>query len=562
MTIDPKDLRTLLVRVTAVTLAVRLVPMIGQDLGVHEAALALGVGDVAHEAWPRLLRGLYRAGGGFGAFLRLLPLLCEVAAPALAVAFARAAGWGAIPGLLAGLILAMAPLGLDAGVRGDGVALVTSAALLALALLRAGLRAGDTRRVVLSALPLLVGAVLEPPLLLIVPGGLLLAARAVAATAVRRAGVVAWLGASALALLLRHTPIGLGIAGDGLPAGWLAALPTTASWWLAGPSMDLSGWGQTPPYLAALQAFAAVLPSGTAGALARQLELQPAAMPAIVVGGLLALAAGVGLWRGRVWPDPVAVTPTAEAGWQTLGVQVSVPRTLGDRDVLPLLLPLLLALAFVAWGAATAQPAGLMGALAVARACALLLLGVGLTALTLPQRRSEPPAVGSRAAWRLAAIALAVFGLGAHHLLVQTQAADRQSARKVARYARESLGHRGALLAIGGRGVPILALLDPYRRAAGFQLTAADPAEALSALTAVLAQKPDALVLVGDRDALGPTGAVAAPDADLTLTWQMLAPTLAASGWQAVEDSHRFLGHTAVVAFVPVAPPPTSGHAP
>ncbi len=546
MTIDPKDLRTLLIRVTAVTLAVRLVPLIGQDLGVHEAALALGLGDAGHEPWTQLTRGLLLAGGGFSAFARLIPLLCEVATPALAVLFARAAGWGAIPGLLAGLLLAMGPLGLDMGERADGVALVTMASLLALALLRAGLRDGNAFKTGLSALPLLLIGPLAPSVLLLVPGGLYLAARSVTGDAPKRAGLAAWLAAT-LAVVANR----LGVIGALLPHP-----PLTASWWLGTATMDPSGWAHTAPWLAAVQALGAVLPTGTQGALARQLDLREAATPALVFGGGLVLTALAGLWRGRVRPDPIALPPSAQTGWQTVGVQVSVPRDLGDRDLVPLAIPLIFVLVFAAWSAWQGRVDGLTDALAVARACAVLLMGVGLSARAMPRSQSAAEAKGGKPAWQLAATALVVFGIGASHLLAQTQAADRQSARKVARFARESLGQKGAMLALGGRGVPVLFLLDPYLREKRLAWSAADPAEALEQLTTLLAQNPDAVVLVGDRDALGPTDENAQPREELEAIWQFLLPTLSASGWQQVEDSHRFLGHTAVLTFVRQAVPP------
>ncbi len=540
MTIDPKDLRTLLIRVTAITLAVRLVPLIGQDLGVHEAALALGLGDAGHEPWTQVTRGLLLAGGGFSAFARLIPLLCEIATPALAVGFARAAGWGAIPGLLAGLLLAMGPLGLDMGERADGVAPVTMASLAALALLRSGLRDGDTRKTALSALPIALVGVLAPSVLLLVPGAVYLTARSVTGDAPKRAGLVAWLAAAIAVVGLR-----LGVVGSLSPHA-----PLSASWWLGTATMDPSGWAETPPWLAAVQALGAVLPTGTRGALARQLDLQNASLPALVFGGGLVLTALAGLWRGRVLPDPIALPPSEQTGWQTLGVNVSVPRDLGDRDLVPLALPLALVLGFAAWSAWQGRVDGLTDAIAVARTCAVLLVGVGLSARALPRPQKNVEVKGAKAGWQLAATAAVVFGIGASHLLAQTQAADRQSARKVARFARENLGQKGAMLALGGRGMPVLFLLDPYLHEKRLAWSSLDPSEALEHLTTILAQKPDAVVLVGDRDALGPTDETSQPREELESVWQFLLPTLNASGWQQVEDSHRFLGHTAVLTFV------------
>ena len=540
MTIDPKDLRTLLIRVTAITLAVRLVPLIGQDLGVHEAALALGLGDAGREPWPQLTRGLLLAGGGFAAFARLIPLLCDVATPALAVAFARAAGWGAIPGLLAGLLLAMGPLGLDMGERADGVALVTLGALTAFALLRAGLRDGGWRKSALSALPIVLVGVFAPSLLLLVPGGLYLAARAVAGETPKRAALAAWLVATLAVIGVR-----LGFVGALLPHP-----PLTAAWWLGTATMDPSGWAQTAPWLAALQAVAAVLPSGTQGALARQIDLQPASLPALVLGGGLVLTALAGLWRGRVRPDPIALAPSEQTGWQTLGVHVSVPRDLGDRDLVPLALPLLLVAFFAGWSAWRGQVDGLTDALAVARACAVLLVGAGLSACVMPRSSKNAESAERKAPWQLALIALLVFGIGASHLLAQTKAEDRKYPRVVARFARDSLGKRGAMLALGGRGVPVLFLLDPFRHEKRLALSSLDPAEALEQLTRLLAQNPDSVVLVGDRDALGPPDGATPQRDELESVWQFLWPTLQASGWQPLEDLPRSGGHTGVIVFV------------
>lgn len=549
MTIHPKDLRTLLLRVTAVTLAVRLVPLIGQDLGVHESALALGLSPAEHEPWTLLTRGFLLAGGGFGAFARLIPLLCEVASPALAVLLTRAAGWGALPGLLAGLLLAMGPLGLDMGERADGVALGTVATLAALGLARSGLQTGDWKRTALSALPILLAGILNSGLLILLPGALFLLGMAIADARVKRAGLIAWLLASTGVVAIRLLWVG----------HLVPTPPVSTEWWLTPASMDATEWLQTPLGLALLETLGALLPGGTAGQLARQLDLQPAGPLALALGGLLALAATVGLTTGRVRPDPQPQANQGElAGWQTLGLNVSVPRTLGSRDVVPLLLPVLLAMAWTAKAQHAGRMDGVVEVLAVARPCMALLLGVGLTALAMPKTTQDLDKQSRKTAWTLALLAALIFGLGAQHLLEQTRAPDRQAARKVAHFARDHLGQKGALLAIGGRGLPVLALLDPYLHEKRLAWTSTDPAEALSALTGLLAQKPPSLVLVGDRDALGPTEETLEPNPQLLMTWQMLSPTLEASGWQAIEDSHRFLGHTAVLAFAPIELPHAS----
>ena len=65
----------------------------------------------------------------------------------------------------------------------------------------------------------------------------------------------------------------------------------------------------------------------------------------------------------------------------------------------------------------------------------------------------------------------------------------------------------------------------------------------------LLRKKPYSVVLVGDRDALGDTGTGIAIRRDMAAVRDMLDATLQVNGLHPVEDSHRFLGATAVVAY-------------
>ncbi len=568
MTIDPKDLRTLLLRVTLVTLAVRIVPLLSNDLGPTEAAAAMGLGvDGLSAEWTAILaRGWLHASGGLGLVARLPALLCDLALPVLAVLFARAAGWGAICGLLAGLVLAIAPLGVEAGHRLDGGAAWALIALTALVFLRRGLQDGDTRRVLLSAGLLFVGGLFASPLLVVVPAGLYLAARTISVGPHKTAALAGWLAAPLLALALRYVTMGYLVPEADAAARWLV-LPNQAG--------EPSGWSTVGAMPALLQGVLAVLPSGPRGQLAAQLGILPAPVWAIAVGSALTLLALAGFVRGQVRADPAAAPPVEKTplrspfavveppderngagqadGWRTLGVALpTTARDLGDRDIIPLLLGILGAAIYVAQAGARGVPDGLQPALAVGRVCAALLLGVGLTALAMPRRaatESENVVRRRHFNFGLGAVALVIFGLGAAHLMAVARSPDRIAARKVAQRARETLHDKGALLALGPRGVPVAFLLDPLGDWPLVRVSALDFPHAISNLTFLLTKHPKSLVMAGDRDVLVDPGADNRPDGELVALGKTLDESLQLSGFHPLVDLAGVLGGTAIVRY-------------
>jgi hypothetical protein len=569
MTIDPKDLRTLLLRVTLVTFAVRLVPLMSNDLGPSEAATTMGLGlDGPSGEWlAHLAHGWLAAAGGLGLVARVPALLCDLALPLLAVAFARAAGWGAICGLLGGLVLAIAPLGIEAGHRLDGGSVWALVALGALVLLRRGLTDADVPKVLASAALLVLGGLLGAPVLVVVPAGLYLAVRTIAVGPHKTAALLGWTLAPIVALALRYALF-----------GFLVPEPDAAAHWLATPHLagEPSGWATVGLLPAFLQGLLAPQPGGLYGALAGQLGILAAPLWALAVGGLLTLAALVGVVRGQVRPDPpplpkqtpppvrspLAMAPElvedlddgagARDGWRTLGVALPMmPRTLGDRDIVPLLLGILGAAVYVAQAGARGVPDGLQAALAVGRVCTALLLGVGLTALAMPRRaRTESETIVARRRFNfgLGAVALLVFALGAVHLMAVAKSPDRIAARKVTQHARESLNAKGALLAIGPRGLPIAFLLDPLGQYPLVRVTSLDPPHAVSGLVALLVKHPKTLQIAGDRDVLVDPGE-GQPDAELVTLGRTLDESLQLSGQHPVFDAAVVLGGTAGVRY-------------
>ena len=587
MTIDPRDLRTLLVRVTLITLVVRAAPMLGTDLGPGEVAAALGLGPDGMSSEPLALGWRsWTLGTGGTAFLARLPaLLADLTLPLLAVGYARAAGWGAIPGLLAGLMLAVAPLGIESGFRAGGASLLAALALGGLVLLRTALRDGDPLRAAASAGLIAAGGFLAPPVLLLVPGGLYLAARSVMLPSVKWTAMTAW--TAALAVLGVRAAMGLG----------LTPTPNRVAAWLTDPALAAqpSGWHEVPLGEAVAQAFAALLPSGPWGTLAAQTEIVAAPVWVMALAGVLAVLAVAGIARGVVRPDPppepkVIASPLrartvpqdqggmatdadtdsadtegtesqGQGGWRTLGVLgVPLPRELGDRDWLPLLLPVLGAVAWVAVAAAYGVPDGVGEALAAARPAAALLLGLGLVAFVLPRQGSRATVatvaeagLASRRLRRshlgLGAVALAIFGLGAVHLLQHVRSPDRMAAQKVARFAAESLDPESAVLGLGLRALPVAVLLDARLDGLRMRLSPPTVPDATAHLVELLRKKPTRIVLIGDRDALGDTGTGTPVRPTMAAVRTSLHETLQINGLHPIDDSHRFLGGTAVVAY-------------
>lgn len=547
MTIDPKDLKTLAIRVTLLTLAVRMVPMIGTDLTPSESAIAygLGVDGATTEPFLRLLHHWAQAVGNFSFLVRLPQFIADLTMPFLAIAYARAAGWGAIPGLFAGLILAMAPLGIAAGYRLDGGALISATVLGSLVLLRQGLREGQPRRILLSNLLLLLGAAISPLALLAVPAGIYMGYRAVAMDNIRRLAMFGWPVVALLILAARYAFL-----------GHLAPEPNAAALWrtLHFASGDASNWGQDGLPSALLQILAAFSPAGPIGALADQVELTAAPIWAWAAATGATILAVWGLARGQVRPDPEAEKPDAERGtWRTIGITaVQLPRNLGDRDWLPLLLIVAAALLFCLRCAHLQIADGLNDALAAVRPAVALLLGVGVTAALLPKpKQSESDNLRARHRFNgaMALLTMLVFLIGALHLLAHTGSPDRLAPRKVARAVLNAGGQQGAVLALGGRGLAVSFILDPTGVLPNLRRSSLKMDDALEQLLVLMRKKPKILILAGDRDALGTTDETPLKVPQLGRIAQTLDDSLTASGWQTQDDGHLFLGKSALMVY-------------
>ncbi len=584
MTIDPKDFKTLLVRLALVTLVLRAAPMFTADLAPGEAAAVLGLTGSGQSGEPWLLaaRAWALVGGGVAGAARLPALVFELSLPILALGYARVAGWGSLAGLVVGLSLVLSPLAMQAGHRLGGGAAVAALVLLVLTLLRSSLKEGEKKPLLLSALGLVVLALLASPALVVVPAGLWLAWRAVADDQLKRLALWTWSAAPLLGLLARWA--------------WLGYLvpetdAATAQFALA-DSAESSGWGAISPVLAALQGLAAVSPLGPMGELGRLLDLMATPWWSTLGGAALLLAALYGLARGLVQQDPQAplaapeLTPiralgstsaarqsadataaeegedsdetggaAARHGWRTLGVAIpNTPRTLGDRDWGPPLLIALGAALFLAQASSRGAADGVVEALAAARVGVALTVGVGLAALATPRTASQSEERSRRRTyWTLGAVALSLFGLGAWHLLEQTRSVERMSARKVGRFAKDSaedpevVGRRkGAILAVGPRGWAVAVQLDPHGQSGQIRLATAESGDVTAHALELLKADPGGVVVVGDKAALG-TEASAAPH--LLGVMRSIDRTLRMHGLVEVSDSHRLLGQTAVIVY-------------
>lgn len=543
MTIDSSQLRRLLIRVCLVTLAMRAVSMFSVDVTAAEAGAMLGL-TPTDESGP-LIGAMMAAWGhvsaGIRGVARVPMVLCDVALVLLAVAFTRVSGWGSLAGLLAGMLLAMTPFGLDEGWRADGTALLSVLSLLPLLLLRRGLRDGRLLWLVASALVFAAGVTLSPMLLLIGPVALVLSLRSVTGVTPQVTALIGWTLAAAAGLGARLA-LGHGLGPEtGLAGIWLAdpllngGLPTL-------PDGPLQGFGEG---LIALSA------GGPTGGTAAWLETAPAPLWRSVAGLALWPLAAWGFWSGRVQPD---LAPQAEAvsgaegagagdGWRALGVGgATVIRELGERDWLPLLLGVLASAGWLAFATTTGRPHGVDQALAVGRPLAALLLGVGLTGFAGRAGLATRPA-SQRFVATMVGLALLIFALGAHHFYLGAQSLERIAARKVARYAAEEIAGKGRLLCLGPAGMKVAWTLDPMGTYDRIRLSSLDLRQADAALAAALAAKPQPMVLAGDRLPLegpqndpasqGPLGAA-------------LHGTLGKAGYELTEDGHRFLAGVSI----------------
>ncbi len=576
MTIDPKDFKTLLVRVVLVTIVLRAAPMFTADLAPGEAAAVLGLSGSGEpgEPWLLAVRSWALTTGGVAGLVRLPALLAEVALPILALGYARVAGWGSLAGLVVGLTLALSPLAMQAGHRSGGGGAVAALVLLVLTLLRSGLRENQRRPLAASALGLAVLGLLASPALVVVPAGLWLIWRALTDSRTKQWALLAWTGAPLLALGLRFAWLGYLVPeADGATAQFAL-----------GQAAEPSGWHALTPLMAAAQGLALAGPVGPVGELARLFDLLPTPPWLLGAAALVILAALYGNWRGLVQQDPPAplqppaLSPLAgrsaaaapaqddddEAGgaaaadgWRTLGAALpSTPRALGDRDWGPPLILALAAAVFVAQACARGVADGVQEALAAARVGLALPIGAGLAALATPRsslHRQADVRVRRRSYWTLGGVALALFGLGSWHLLEQTRSVERMSSRKVARFAKEAandpeiVGDKlGSVLAVGLRGWAVAAQLDPNGNGPRLRLSTAEAGDAVANALELLKHQPGAVVVAGDKAALGTE---AGAPKDMLAVMRSIDRTLRMHGLVEVADSHRLLGQTAVIVY-------------
>ncbi|MSQ81704.1 MAG: hypothetical protein EXR77_02155 [Myxococcales bacterium] len=579
MTIDPKDFSTLLVRLALVTLALRAAAMFTADMGPLEAAAALGLGrDGQVTDWAaRLSQAWAVQCGGAAGLVRLPVLVLEVALPLLAVGLARVAGWGSLAGLFIGLALSLGPTSMQSGHQFSWAPAVACSALLSLTLLRGGLRDGDTKRVLASAVVLAGTAMLVAPVLLVVPAGLYLAWRAIAMERIRWIAALTWAGAMVLAVTARVVLLGFV-----LPEPDMAAAA-----WLDPGAAEPSHWA-TAASLAAAQALASASPIGPWGALGRQLDLAATPMWSAAVG-LVVLGAAIWGWvAGLVQADPAPLVAQtrpaanddhqsavvdddaapaaadsgangvgARHGWRTLGVTLpTVPRELGDRDWAPYVLVLLTVAAFATQASMRAVSDGLAHALAVARVAAAVLVGAGLAALATSKTAAASPAdsrVRRRSYLVVGTAAIGLVAAGAWHLLALTTTPERMGPRKVAAFARDA-GQESAVigagkavyLGIGPRALPVAAMLDPSGHWPQLRLARGEAGDAATQLIALLYKEPMGVIVFGDADALGSN---ANASRDQRAVANTIEQTLALAGFAAVPDSHRLLGPTAVAVY-------------
>ena len=471
----------------------------------------------------------------------------DIALILLAVAYTRLNGWGSISGLMTGLFLAMSPWSLDEGWRADGTALLAPLALVALLFLRRGLRAGTVWPALVSASVLGLMTVLSPVSLLLVPAGLYAASRSVTGAWPRNAVWIGWLVAGGAGLAARQLMFGNIEAGLGLSQYWLAD--------------EVLGAGRvglpSEPLLAFGQALATVSASGPFGDLAHLLQVQEAPLWRLVLGMLLWPMVFIGFFGGLVQADQVIAqgapaSPASGAGardgWRSLGVAVSsAPRSLGERDLMPLLLVVLGAAGWVAWAAHQGDPRGVTEALALARPCAALMLGVGLTGFAMRFDDGDPAQVRKRFVLIMVSLAMVQFGLGAHHVFEGTQRIDRIAATKVARFAASEMAGGGTALCLGPGGLTVIGVLDVGNRNPRVQVSSVAPKTASAQLAKMLSARPPTLVIAGDR--LAVDGDPSANDVGGGALGAALHRQMRAAGYDLGEDGHRYLGSLSVRSY-------------
>ena len=550
MIVAASDLHRLVVRVAVVTIALRAVSIFSTDAFAMEVEAMLAAAGGLVEPGRLLTSTLTELTGSIAAVARLPTLLCDLGVVLAVMAYARAAGWGTIAGLLAGAVAAMAPFALEQGWRASTFTLAPVAGIIGLWQLRAALRRGRPLQAGLSALAMVVATFFCAPALVLLPSAWWLAARSVAMPSVRAGAALAWAAAAAAGLAMRWSVVG--VAGP---------VPSDAMAWLVGGAD--AGSLVADPLAFAVSSLVAQGVGGPTGPFAHLAEMSAAPSWRLVIGAVLALVAAFGLLRGLVREDPPKAPPrpplpvpsaqasgAAEAdGWRSLGVaHASAPRALGERDWMPLLLPAIGAAVFAGFQAASGVADGVLEAAAMARPTSALLIGVGLAAAgLLPAINEETPGPGHRRSVALLGmLALLVFTAGGHALLSATAASERAAPRKIAAFIASELGGGQAVL-VGAGGLRVRWKLGGGQPNARLHLAAPEAAAAGAALDAVLKLAPATIVLAGDRAILGEDAASAAVSADSAAAIGVLLDRqLGDRGYALQEDGHRFLGSLAL----------------
>ncbi|MBP46548.1 MAG: hypothetical protein CMH53_01265, partial [Myxococcales bacterium] len=252
MIIEPKDLKRLIVRVVAVTVALRAIHLFSVDLNAQEVAAAWALPGSQGTLAPLtyLVSAWREICGGVAGLLRAPTLLADAALPLIAIGYARASGWGTLSGLMAGLLLAVAPLGLDEGWRADGSTVLAALSFAAAWTLRHGLRRARMSAVVASWLLWAMAVALHPAALVAAPAGLWLIGRSVAMGRFRLVAALGWLA----------------VLGAGLGFGAMGSIDQ-ASEWLQDPSLNAGAVLWQADWASSLASLRALGPAGASGAV-------------------------------------------------------------------------------------------------------------------------------------------------------------------------------------------------------------------------------------------------------------------------------------------------------
>gem|GEM_PF-4800602 len=551
MQIAPRDQRRLLYRVCAVLIAMRVVSIFTVDLNGLEVSAAHGLGAVAPlglggvPVLGKIVSAWMHISGHIAGVVRLPSIALDLALLLIAVGYARLNGWGTLVGLLSGMFLALAPFGLDEGWRADGTPLMSVLALSALFQARKGIKLGQTAPSFVSAGLLAAATAISPVAALLLPAGLYTAMRSVTGPKPKYTLAAAWIVAIGVGIGLRL------VVADGMPpqaslaAAWLADARFNGAD-IALPDGALDGF---------FEALIALSPGGATGELAASLQLHEAPAWRVWLGATLWPLALAGLFVGQVIADPAipkraAVSDSAGAGaadgWRSLGVAVPTsPKILGERDYMPLLLGMLVPCGWVAWACARSNPAGIPEALAIARPCCALVLGLGLTGLAGARFGAEDHQ-RRRFVATMVAVTLVQFALGGHHVLVGTSSMQRIAATKVAVFINEEvspLGDKGAVIALGPHGLEVAYKLDPYQSADRVARSTTRPRDAAQIAEKLLEKPRSVIAVTGDRDAVEANGIAIGGGQGAGMVIDRLLHT---RGYTIEEDGARYLEAIAV----------------